>query len=78
MFNEALLKSVLSDKHKAEKLYLTEDEDFLYLMKQGDPLPQRIFSSKGATFAEIRKEADQILEWDSARRAGIVFERVRD
>ena len=72
-FSETVLVNLLTAEHKNAGLYLVEDEDFLYLMKQGDPLPQRIFSSKGATFAEIRYEADQVMNWS---KSGIEFAKV--
>jgi hypothetical protein len=38
-------------------LYLEEDEDFLYLKREGET--RAVFSSKGATVASIREEAEK-------------------
>ena len=71
-FSETMLANLLTAEHESIGFYLVEDEDFLYLMKQGDPLPQKIFSSKAVTLHEIRYEADQLLNWT---KSGIIFER---
>ena len=74
MFNANLLSAALSEEHKhIGKLYLVEDEDFVYIMRTGENISKAIFNSKTVTFAEIRYEADQVMNWD---KSGISFERV--
>ena len=74
MFNANLLSAVLSEEHKhIGKLYLVEDEDFVYLMKSGENISKAIFNSKTVTFADIRYEADQVMNW---AKSGIIFEKV--
>ena len=72
MFEQNLLTGALGVEHRAAGIYLTDDEDFVYLMKSGDNLPKAIFNARTVTFADLRHEADQILNW---AKSGITFER---
>ena len=68
-----ILGKLLKPEHSAIGLTLEEDEDFVYLIKNGHTLA--IFSSKNVTIQSIIQEADQHLEWS---RSGITFEKEVD
>ena len=72
MFEQNLLTGALGVEHRAAGIYLTDDEDFVYLMKSGDNLPKAIFNAVSVTVSEIRYEADQVINW---AKSGITFER---
>ena len=56
-----LLKAVLTENQLAAGISVTEDEDFLYLFdREGNR--RGVFSSKGATFKEIRDYADEVIK----------------
>ncbi len=65
-----IVKGILTKEQMAAGTYLVQDDHAVYLMKQEKCLA--VFSATGATVLDIRKEADQILEWT---RSGITFER---
>ena len=72
-FSDGMLANLLTEQHKNMGLYLVEDEDFVYIMRTGDNISKAIFNSTTVTFAEIRYEADQIMNW---AKSGICFEKV--
>lgn len=65
-----ILSKILKLEHRNIGLTLEENEDFVYLVKNGHTIA--VFSSRGATIEEVLHEADQQLEWN---RSGITFEK---
>ena len=57
-----VLRGVLRPVHRAYGLYLEEDEDFLYLKKEGEEKPLAIWVTSVVTVATIQNGADSILE----------------
>lgn len=51
------LQAALTAEQRSAGLYLEEDEDFLYLKREGESLA--VFSAKGATVRSIREEAEK-------------------
>jgi hypothetical protein len=56
-----VLTATLRPEHRRVGLYLTEDEDFLYLMWEGQDKPLAIWLAGTATVAMVREAADQII-----------------
>lgn len=59
-FGPTILEAVLTEEHHDAGLWLTETEDFLYLYHRGDVVAK--FSSRGATVAAVRREADSWIK----------------
>lgn len=57
-----VLTGVLKPTHKAAGLYLEEEEDFLYLKKEGREKPLATWVSTTVTVEKIQDAADAILE----------------
>jgi len=55
-----VLDACLTDEQRRSGLYPEEDEDILYLKRAGRIVA--MFSTKGATVASIREEAEKHIE----------------
>jgi len=54
-----VLDAALTKEQRQAGFYLEEDEDFLYLFREGKS--QAVFNSKRATIKAIRDEADRLM-----------------
>jgi len=57
-----VLTQTLRPAHRAFGLYLDEDEDFLYLKREGQDKPLAVWLAYTVTVAMIHDAADSILE----------------
>ena len=57
-----VLTATLMQRHRDAGLYLDEDEDFLYLKREGGSKPLATWWALTATVAMVRDAADSILE----------------
>ena len=57
-----VLNATLTTRHKGIGLYLEEDEDFLYLKREGQVKPIATWLTSTVTVAMIRDVADAIVE----------------
>jgi len=57
-----VLTATLRPVHRAFGLYLDEDEDFLYLKREGVAKPLGVWPAFSATVAMVQDAADTILE----------------
>lgn len=59
--DNVLTLNVLTREQREAELYLTDDEDFVYLLSRKDPDIRVVFSAMGCTTDEIRAAAEEVL-----------------
>lgn len=57
-----VLTAALRPVHRAYGLFLDEDEDWLYLMREGQAQPLGVWPAFSVTVAMVQDAADSILE----------------
>lgn len=60
LFRSEVLEAVLTPEQRQRGFELAEEEGFINLLYKGKVVA--VFSSKGATIAEIRQTADRIIQ----------------